>query len=399
MKNLLFLVHRIPFPPNKGDKIRSFHLLQYLTDRYRVFLGTFVDDPKDWRHVKQVQSLCVESCFLPLKPRREKVRSIKGFLTGQALTLPYYSNSNMQKWVNTVVEENRIDCGFVFSSAMAQYVACHQFKYKIIDFVDVDSDKWLQYANTKSWPLSWVYRRESHLLFNYDREIAKIFDRSIFVSAKEAELFKHLVPEASDRVTHIDNGVDIEYFSPEKALVNPYSEEQVVMVYTGAMDYWANVDAVVWFAKEVFPAIHERIPNARFYIVGGKPTDSVRNLNNINGVDVVGAVDDVRPFVKYSQLSVAPLRIARGVQNKVLEAMAMGKPVLATNSAMEGIEASSDLDVFITDDAKTMAEKALTLLTSTPFQGISKKNRQCVIDRYSWKKNLEKLGLILQHGK
>lgn len=324
---------------------------------------------------------------------------MKGFFTRQPLTLPYYYRPRMQGWVDKVVETHRIDSVLAFSSAMAQYVDFQRYQKKIIDFVDVDSDKWLQYSKGKSWPASWIYRREAQMLGKFDREMAGQFDCNFFVSDKEADLFKRLAPEISDRITYIDNGVDTEYFSPEQDLIDPYSEGEMPLVFTGAMDYWANVDAVTWFATEVFPRIYKQLSSARFYIVGAKPADVVRKLNGIDGVRVTGVVEDVRPFIRYSGISVAPLRIARGVQNKVLEAMAMGRPVLATKAAMEGIRTSSDLDVSVTDDAQTMAEKALVILNGNGLNRSSDKNRRWVMDHYSWENNTEKLGLILAHGK
>ena len=396
MKNLLFLVHRIPYPPNKGDKIRSYHLLRYLADEYRIFLGTFVDTPEDWRYVKDVQSFCAESCFLPLDPRWAKLRSMRGFIQGQALSVPYYHNSHMQQWVNQIVDLNGIDTVLVFSSAMTQFVDAPRFTKKVIDFVDVDSDKWLQYAKEKSWPASWVYRREGQLLLEFDRQVANNFDLSIFVSALEAELFKNLIPEARDRITHIDNGVDTQYFSPDHDLINPYSDDEIPLVFTGAMDYWANVDAVTWFAREVFPRIYEQFSNSRFYIVGGNPSKAVRSLSRLEGIAVTGTVEDVRPFIKYGKISVAPLRITRGIQNKVLEAMAMGKPILATPAAMEGIRTSSILQTTVTDSPQDMAEKALAWLNGSQLQPYYEKNREWVIDHYSWEKNLEQLGSCLK---
>lgn len=396
MKNLLFLVHRIPYPPNKGDKIRSYHLLRYLADEYRIFLGTFVDNSEDWRYVKDVQSFCAESCFLPLDPQWAKLRSLRGFFLGQALSLPYYHDSRMQNWVHRVVDLHGIDTVLVFSSAMTQFIDARRFTTKVIDFVDVDSDKWLQYAKGKPWPGSWIYRREGRLLLEFDRQVANDFDVSIFVSSLEAKLFKGLVPEVGERITHIDNGVDTQYFSPEHDVINPYPEDEVPLVFTGAMDYWANVDAVTWFAREVFPRIYNQFSNSRFYIVGGNPSEAVRNLSRLEGVTVTGTVEDVRPFIKYGRVSVAPLRIARGIQNKVLEAMAMGKPILATSAAMEGIRISSILQITVTDSAKDMAENGLELLNGNRLQRVYEKNREWVIDHYSWGKNMEKLGRHLQ---
>lgn len=395
LENLLFLVHRIPFPPNKGDKIRSYHLLRWLAKSYRVFLGAFIDDGSDWRHVDDAQVMCAETCFLPLHSTRGKIRSLKGFMSGQALTLPYYFDTRMQQWVNNVVESQGIEMVLIFSSAMAQYVEHLPIATKLIDFVDVDSDKWLQYSKGKRWPSNWIYKRESQRLFEFERRIANQFDWSIFVSGDEADLFRKMVPEASKRITSVENGVNADYFSPYQDFENPYTDGESVLVFTGAMDYWANADAVIWFANEVFPKIYKDNQQARFYIVGGKPLDTVQRLNHLNGVVVTGAVKDVRPYVKHAHLSVAPMRIARGIQNKVLEAMAMAKIVVATTAAMEGIRALPQMDLMVADDPLVMVENALNGLIRKPEQVFSQRNRQIVIDHYSWDQKFEEFASVL----
>jgi len=212
MANLLYLVHRIPYPPNKGDKIRSFHWLQHLAAKHRVYLGTFVDDPDDLEFIERLDSYCADTCILPLDPRWAKFRSLRGLLQGTALTLPYYANGKMRAWVQEKVNENSIDAVFAFSSAMAQFVDPRWKLLKIIDFVDVDSDKWQQYAQSKPPWSAWIYRREGRRLLEFDRQVAADFDVSLFVSRAEAELFRELAPEVAARVDSIENGVDLEYF-------------------------------------------------------------------------------------------------------------------------------------------------------------------------------------------
>ncbi|MDB5794073.1 MAG: glycosyltransferase, partial [Noviherbaspirillum sp.] len=197
MQDILFLVHRIPYPPNKGDKIRSYHMLKHLSRRYRVHLGTFVDDKQDWAYVDKVMDLCEETCFVEMNPAICKMRSIAGLVFNEPLSLPYYRNSEMQAWVNNLLKQRPIKNILVFSSAMAQYVQDADTLHRVIDFVDVDSDKWKQYAASKPWPLSWLYRRESRQLLAFEQRIAREFDSATFVSEAEANLFRRLAPDAA----------------------------------------------------------------------------------------------------------------------------------------------------------------------------------------------------------
>src|SRR6185437_3003522 len=348
MQELLYLVHRIPYPPDKGDKIRSYHLLKHLSEHYRIHLGAFIDEEKDWKYLDKVKNLCSgETCFANLNPKAARLRSLSGLFSGQPLTLPYYWDGGLQTWVDSVLETRPIRNILVFSSAMAQYVNHTGPIRRIIDFVDIDSDKWLQYSATKTWPMSWIYRRESRLLLSYERKVAKDFDSAPFVSEIEANLFKQLAPEAATKVTYFNNGVDADYFSPQNIYPNPYPAGIEALVFIGAMDYWANVDAVEWFARSIFPAIRAQLPEIEFHIVGARPVAEVMALTVLPGVTVTGSVPDVRPYLAHASLAVAPLRIARGIQNKVLEAMAMEKIVIASPQAVEGINAARGQELLV----------------------------------------------------
>ncbi|MEZ5525432.1 MAG: TIGR03087 family PEP-CTERM/XrtA system glycosyltransferase [Pseudomonadales bacterium] len=386
---LLFLAHRIPYPPNKGDKIRSFNLLKTLAKDYRVYLGAFVDDKHDWQYESELRQYCAEVFLLGLGSRR-KYQSLKGLVTGEALTLPYYRQSRMQRWIDHKINECSITRAFVYSSAMAQYLEGDHYRqiHRVLDYVDVDSEKWREYSKRRIWPMSWLYRREAKELLRFDRRSAEVFDASVFVSASEAELFKRLAPESAQRVTHINNGVDYHYFDPAIVHENPY-QEGPVLAFTGAMDYWANVDAVTWFVQKVFPAIQKKIPAVKFYIVGARPTDAVLKLGQKSGVSVTGSVEDIRPYIAHADVVVAPMRIARGVQNKVLEAMAMERPVVVTGAAMEGIEKLSGQR--ICDDAKSFTEYCLQLLNEGDTEQTGKAGRQRILRDFNWDQNLLKL--------
>lgn len=394
MEDLLFLTHRIPYPPNKGDKIRSYHLLKHMTQSYRVHLGTFIDDPDDSQHIDHVKELCGRTHFARLNPNTARLRSLGGLITNQPLTLDYYRDAGLQAWVERVLHELPVKRVLVFSSAVAQYVSQAGHVRRIIDFVDIDSDKWLQYARKKTWPMSWLYRREGRLLLHYERQVARDFDASLFVSQAEADLFKQLAPESTAKTGFFNNGVDTDYFSPTRSYPNPYPADALPLVFTGAMDYWPNVDAVQWFAREILPPVLAQNPGARFYIVGSRPTAAVRALAELPGVVVAGMVPDIRPYLAHARLAVAPLRIARGIQNKVLEAMAMAKPVIASAQALEGITAHTGEEVLLARDSDEFIA-TISALLQRPLDGIGKAARVRVLADYTWEHNLKRVDELL----
>jgi sugar transferase (PEP-CTERM/EpsH1 system associated) len=391
MGNLLLLVHRLPFPPNKGDKVRSFHLLKHLAARHRVFLGTFIDDPDDEAHVETVRAYCADLYVARLTPRRARVRSLTGLVSGRALTLDYYRDSGLRDWVEATCAREKLDGVVVFSSAMAQYVDGKPELPSLVDFVDMDSAKWTGYAQMRRWPMSWIYRREGCCLLAYEREVALRSRCSFFVTEKEADMFRRAAPESAQRVEAMQNGVDAAYFSPGHALASPYSSSIRAVVFTGAMDYWPNVDAVCWFATEMFPRLAQSHPELRFYIVGRAPTPAVRALAG-DKVVVTGTVPDVRPYLRHAAVVVAPLRLARGIQNKVLEAMAMARPVVASSECAAAIEAADGRDLESASSADEFVERVAALLDAPArAQAIGEAARRQVVGHYSWEAHLSRL--------
>ena len=390
MQDLLLLIHRIPYPPNKGDKIRSYHLLKHLARDYRVHLATFVDDADDWQHVPAVEALCASSHFAALNPLRARVRSLGALVKNRSLSLDYYQDAGVQRWVDRTVAEHAVKRVMVFSSPMAQYADKLPQARRVIDFCDVDSDKWRQYADKKSPPMSWLYRHEARQLLRYERQVASDYDASLFVSAPEAELFRQLAPESAPRIGHFSNGVDTDYFSPGHVFASPYAAGERALVFTGAMDYWPNVDAVQWFCDAVFPALRARDPALRFYIVGSRPNAQVQALGQLPGVTVTGTVPDVRPYIRHAHVAVAPLRIARGIQNKVLEAMAMATPTVVSPQALEGIDAIAGSELAVADGAPAWIETVGALLAREDRgnEDMGRAARARVEHHYSWPSNL-----------
>jgi sugar transferase (PEP-CTERM/EpsH1 system associated) len=398
VEDLLLLIHRIPYPPNKGDKIRSYHLLKHLAQHYRVHLATFVDDPDDWQYVPHVQALCASSHFAPMNPLLARLKSLGALLKNRSLSLDYYRDAKLARWVRDSVAAHKIERVLVFSSAMAQYADPYRDARRVVDFCDVDSDKWRQYADQKSFPMSVLYRYEAKQLLRYERQVARDYDASLFVSAPEAELFRQLAPESSAKIGHFSNGVDTDYFSPHGSYASPYSAGERALVFTGAMDYWPNVDAVQWFCDEVFPLLRARFPELRFYIVGARPSPAVQALGQREGVKVTGTVPDVRPYIAHAAVAVAPLRIARGIQNKVLEAMAMATPVVVSPQALEGIDAVPGSELVLAEDAPAFADAVGTLLDGqdSASAAIGQAARAKVQRQYSWSSNLACIGESLE---
>ena len=388
MANRLYLVHRLPYPPNQGDEVRSYHLLKHLAARHRVFLGTFVDDPQDERYVASLAPLCADVHAVRLNPRTAKLASLAGLLTGRALTLEYYQNASLSRWVAQTAADQAIDAAVVFSSSMAQYVDALPDVPMLVDFVDVDSAKWTEYAGAHRWPLSWLYRREGERLLAYERAVAARARRSFFVTDNETALFRGLAPECSAMIESMNNGVDATYFAPDPKRASPFPVGVIPLVFTGAMDYWPNIDAVTWFVQEVLPAIRCAWPQLHFFVVGRSPTPAVQALA-CDGVVVTGTVPDVRPYLQHAAAVVAPLRVARGIQNKILEAMAMARPVIASQTCVDSIDARPGTELLAASDSSDFAAHVDALLRSRDLAAeIGRAGRQRVLKRYSWDAHL-----------
>jgi sugar transferase (PEP-CTERM/EpsH1 system associated) len=397
MATILFLAHRIPYPPNKGDKLRAYEVLNHWTKHHKVFLGCFVDDPQDLQHRSLLRELCAGTYFGRLRPKLAAMRACGAFLTQSPLSIPYYYDPGMAVWVSRTIALEKPDCIFVFSSVMGQYVPGTTRSLRIlVDFVDVDSEKWAAYATTKTFAARQIYRREARELLRFDRRLAAKADANIFVSGPEAECFRKLAPEVREKVLTIPNGIDANYFSPKNAGPRPNFTGAPNVVFTGQMDYWPNVDAVVWFSENVLPKIREKFPTATFYIVGAHPSAAVRALGSRSGVVVTGKVADVRPYVGHADLIVAPMRIGRGIQNKVLEGMAMQRPVIVTPLALAGIGAEPDKHLLLARDSDELVRGVERVMNPTFAGTVAAAARKWVLEMCSWAECLEKYDRLLE---
>lgn len=383
MANVLMLVHRMPLPLFKGDKVRSYHLLRHLQERHRVFLGTFIDDPNDEQYLPELSRLCPDLHVSRLRPGLAKLRSLSSLFRGEPLTLGYYRDASLRRWVAATVSRQHIDAVLVFTSAMAQYMP--EGITTLVDFVDVDSAKWAKYASEHRWPMSWVYAREGWRLATFERKVAQRARHSFFVTAHEVDLFKSIAPECHASVGVLRNGVDAVFFAPDTGRSSPYGSNERTLVFTGSMDYLPNIDGVRWFVSAVLPSLLKAWPTLRLYIVGRNPAPQVLALAD-DHVVVTGTVQDVRPYLQYADVVVAPLRLAGGIQNKILEAMAMGKAVVTVPSCAHAVGASQEQGLVRAADAKAFSEAVGRLLSLSPGEArrLGSAAREFVLEHCQW---------------
>lgn len=394
MAKLLYLVHRLPYPPDKGDKVRSYHLLRHLCSRHEVLLGTFIDDPADEVHLAEVRQWCADLHVERLRPWNARISSAMALASGEPLTLAYFRSRGMFRWVKESAARVRLDMALIFSSSMIQYAPPDL--PTLIDFVDVDSAKWTAYGAIRRWPLSWIYQREGRLLLDFERSSAAKAQRSFFATASEAGLFSRAAPEIADRVDWFGNGVDIDRFAMTSSRSSPFGDSEIPIVFTGAMDYWPNIDGVRWFATDILPRIRQFEPRAKFYIVGRSPNSEVLALRSAH-VKVTGTVPDVRPYLQHARVVVAPLRVARGIQNKILEAMAMGVPVVTSRAAAGGVDAEQEHHLLVADSASEITNAVLRIVENgAERERLALAGRQRMISHHAWAQSMRRLDAIVQ---
>jgi polysaccharide biosynthesis protein PslH len=395
MKETLFLAHRVPWPPDRGDKIRSHHILNKLKTMAPVHVGAFADDASDLKCAEAEQA-GLASLHVELRDKPQWLAGIEALAKGAPVSLTSFGSRTMQDYVDATLASGKISHIFVFSGQMAQYVPADFAGKLIMDFVDVDSAKFESYADEGGGFMRWVHEREGKKLSEYEAEVANRADASLFVSEAEAKLFRDR--SGAENVSALGNGIDTVFYDPAAKIkkLHPVFPDPLI-VFTGQMDYRPNIEAVADFAHNAFPAIRAAHPETTFAIVGRNPTQAVVDLSALPGVMVTGAVDDVRTWLNGADVVVAPLRIARGIQNKVLEAMAMARPVVASTAAAEGIDAKNGEHFMVAKDAAEEATIVTSLLTDTKKRiALGKAAREHVIAHYGWDRQLAGLDRTLQ---
>ncbi len=327
---VLYLAHRVPFPPDKGDRIRTFNVLKYLASRGPVDLACLADEPVAPSSLEVLRGLCRRVEVIDHCGKQRYLRAIRSLAVGRSLSEGAFWSPKLAYVVEDWSRSTKYAAVLTSASSLGPYLDLPGVRDTpaIVDMMDVDSQKWRDYAQNSSVPKRWLYGLESRRVDRLERRLSLRARALLVVSETEAELFRRSCPTGPIRV--VPNGVDLDYFRPGDG-------DGAGCVFVGALDYHPNVDAAVWFCREVWSAVRRRCPEARLRLVGRRPAIEVQRLASIDGVDVIGQVPDVRPYVAAAAVVVAPLRIARGVQNKVLEGMAMGKPMVASPEALQGL--------------------------------------------------------------
>ncbi|MCP1470851.1 sugar transferase (PEP-CTERM/EpsH1 system associated) [Sphingobium sp. OAS761] len=389
---IIFLCHRIPFPPDRGDKIRSYHLLHRLAEAAPVHVGCFADDDRDLGFADDLARVAASQCVLR-RDRSKVMAGLRGVAARQSLLIALFDHPGLHQWVRRTLAEKPIAAVFAYSAQMAHFVPVLPRDVRfMMDFVDFDSAKYRAYGEQGRGPMAWVNRREGRMLFDFERAVARRAAVSSFVSEAEASLFRQATGLDSRRVVAIENGVALDYFDPAAPFDAVSCGDGPLLVFTGQMDYRPNVEAVESFVRDVLPRIRAARPEVRFAIVGRNPSKSVQALGEQPGVIVTGGVPDVRGWLAAADVVVAPLRIARGIQNKVLEAMAMARPVVASPQAAEGIDATDGTHFIVAADARSEADGIIALLNEPDrAHMLGKAARARMERRYRWSATLSDL--------
>jgi polysaccharide biosynthesis protein PslH len=399
MREILFLAHRVPWPPDRGDKIRSFNILQKLKTLAPVHVGAFADDARDIE-CAEAERAGLASLHAELRSKPQWLAGIEALARDRPVSLTAFGSRTMQDWVDERLASGKISHIFVFSGQMAQYVPDNFDGRLVMDFVDVDSAKFESYADEGSNKgaggfMRWINAREGKKLAAFEAEVAKRADVSLFVSEAEAALFRKR--SGANNVSALGNGIDTLFYDPAAKFkkLHPVFPDPLI-VFTGQMDYRPNIEAVADFAHNAMPAIRAAHPETTFAIVGRNPTQAVVDLSALPGVMVTGAVDDVRTWLAGADVVVAPLRIARGIQNKVLEAMAMARPVVVSTAAAEGIDAQDGEHFRVASSVEQEAQIMCELLADNDARSqLGTAARAHVMAHYGWDGQLAGLEALL----
>jgi sugar transferase (PEP-CTERM/EpsH1 system associated) len=397
--NILFISHRVPFPPNKGEKIRTFHQIQHLSELgHKIHLFSPYEDATELGYFETLrESLCSSVEATQLK--NKATRLLTGFIKGQSMSVANFYDKTLQQKFDQFLSVNSVDAIICSASSVAEYIfkstvlnTLDKKPLLIMDFMDVDSDKWGQYQHSSSFPMSRVYAREQQLLAHYEKEIVKQFDASYLIAQAEVTLFNQNVMK-SDKVHVMGNGLDTSTFYPPKV---KQPNAAPVFLFTGVMDYKPNEDAVIWFVNTCWPSIITQHPNARFIIAGMNPSTDITKLTNDKSIEVTGFVDEILPYYHQADIFVAPFRLARGVQNKVLQAFACALPVISTPMGAEGILCQADQDILVASTPDEFIAKANQLITQPELaKSIGQSALHIIQKHYSWQSQLQPLVNLL----
>lgn len=387
--NLLYVVHRVPYPPDKGDRIRAFHILRYLSHQANVHVACLEDEPTSEESLAMLRRHCHRLAIVPLG-RTRWLRALISLIRGRTVSEGVFHSPALVAILRRWAADTEFDATLASSSAVAPYLRLPELASvpAVIDLVDVDSQKWLDYAAAgRSWR-SWLYRAEGQRLRALEQPMPAWAHAVTLVSEAEAQLYLQFC--SPGRVRAIRNGVDLDYFQPRQG------QEENACVFVGALDYRPNVDAVTWFAEAVWPSVHRQVAGAKLWLVGRRPAPAVRALANCPGIEVVGQVPDVRPWLSRAAAVVAPLRIARGLQNKVLEALAMGKAVVASPPALAALTVQPGQHCLRASTPAQWIKAIKRLLCDEPQRNrLGSAGRRFVEEHHHWDRCLEQFSELL----
>lgn len=388
---ILYLSQRVPYPPTRGDKIRSFNQIKFLSRFHEISLVCLADNSSDLLHASALKPFCKSVEIVPLSPIFARLNALIALFRNRPLTLGYFYSETLKGIVEDKLKSETFDLLFVFCSSMAQYVEDVTHLPKVIDYVDVDSEKWAQYALHAKFPLHHIYKIEGHRLKVYEALLCDKFQRGFLVSEKEVDDFFHKVTFCQT-IVPLMNGVDLEKLQPCE---QPYDPLRIVFI--GVMDYFANVETVLYFYRKIFPFIRKEVPGVKFYVIGSNPVKEIIELGKKDkGIIITGHVESIQPYVQPAAVFVAPMRIARGVQNKILDAMAMGIPVVTNSLGSKGVSVRAGTEILVEDNPYDFAMLVVKLIQNNVWRGeISRSARKAVEDKYNWNTNLSGLNAIL----
>jgi sugar transferase (PEP-CTERM/EpsH1 system associated) len=396
MSGILFLAHRLPFPPDRGDKIRSHHVLRALARLAPVHVGCLAESAAEREHEAELAELAASHC-MPLRSKPLLPAALEAFARREPVSLAAFRHPELARWVRDVLAREDIDTVYVFSGQMGQYLPPEWSGQLVVDLVDVDSAKFEAYAEEGGPLTRWVHAREARLLAREEARLAGRAERTLLVSDAEADLLRARAPHAR-RVEALGNGIDAGLFDPQSVPPHPQlaGAPGPHLLFTGQMDYPPNVNAALRTIDRLLPAVRQAHPHAQFHVVGRSPARELSARHGREGVHVWGEVPDVRPFLAAARLMIAPLELARGVQNKVLEAMAMARPVVLTPQAATGIDARDGEHFWIAGSDGEFVEKALELL-AYPREAaeLGQAARRFVVERMTWPAMLARLPEIV----
>jgi sugar transferase (PEP-CTERM/EpsH1 system associated) len=394
--NVLFVCHSFPIPPKSGDKIRAYHIIRHLARRHRVVVATMTRTSQDealaraWRGGAAPEGLREVELLAPhVDDAVQAARMFARLPTAVPSSFGYFYSRKLRRAIDAALARERFDLVFAHCSSVARYVEHAQGVPTILDFADMDSQKWLDYGQQRGYPIALGYRIEGIKLEREERRLASRFDVCTVVTPAELATLDGF--GATCRTDWFPNGVDCEYFQPAS---DPYDRDLVVFV--GKMDYFPNEQGVVDFCRHVWPRIRAGRPGARFAVVGSNPTRAVKALAAIDGVTVTGAVDDVRPWLSRAAVAVAPLKLARGTQNKVLEAMACGVPVVASKLAARGVDAVVNDHLLVADGPAAFADAVSSIMNDGALRDrLALAGRARMLSRHTWSHAMERLDAIV----